>query len=97
MRQSAHSPAAVAPNRQMLRRILVLMGVFGIGAMALLLVRLFELQILRHEEFESLAVRQQLREVPTAISRGTIRDTNGELLAVSMPVENVYLSPAEIE
>ena len=85
------------PGRQMLRRILALMGIFGLGIFLLLLARLYQLQIIRHDEFERLAIQQQLREAPASVSRGTIYDTNGVPLAVSASVDNVYLSPAEIE
>ena len=85
------------PNRQMLRRTLFLMAVCGIAAFAALLVRLYQLQIVDHELYEGLAIQQQLREAPTVIRRGDIYDTNMQPLAVSAAVDNVYLSPAEIE
>jgi stage V sporulation protein D (sporulation-specific penicillin-binding protein) len=86
-----------APNRQMLRRSLFLMAVCGIGAFALLLARLVKLQIIDHDMYEDMAIEQQLRTVPSSISRGVIYDTNMNILAVSASVDNVYLSPAEIE
>ena len=85
------------PSRQMLRRTLFLMAVFGIGAFLLLLARLYKLQIIDHEKYESMAIQQQLRSVPSSTSRGTIYDTNMNTLAVSASVDNVYLSPQEIE
>lgn len=85
------------PDRQMLRRAILLALLCGVAAFALLLGRLYILQIAEHERYESLAVRQQLREAPTSTSRGTIYDRNGSILAVSASVDNVYLSPAEIE
>ena len=93
-KQSRANPAG--PSRQMLRRALFLMGLFGIVLFAVLLARLYRLQILDHGLYEQLAIRQQLREVPTAIRRGTIYDRRGYPLAVSATVDNVYLSPAEI-
>ena len=85
------------PNRQMLRRTLLLTAVCGVAAFALLLARLYRLQILDHGFYEQRAIEQQLREAPTAAARGTIYDTRGRVLAVSASVDNVYLSPAEIE
>ena len=85
------------PSRQMLRRSLFLMAVCGIGAFALLLGRLYQLQIIDHEKYESMAIEQQLRSVPSSAMRGVIYDTNMNTLAVSASVDNVYLSPAEIE
>ena len=90
-------PAVSAPNRRMLRRALCLMALFGVALFALLLARLFQLQILEHERFERLALEQQLRDAPTAAARGVIYDTHGQPLAVSASVDNVYLSPAEIQ
>ena len=89
--------AASGPSRQLLRRVLALMALCGVFAFVLLLLRLYRLQIVDHELYEKLAEAQQLREAPTALRRGAIRDRNGRLLAVSASVENVYVSPAEIE
>lgn len=85
------------PNRQMLRRTLFLMAVCGIAAFSVLLVRLYKLQIVDHDYYEALAIRQQLREAPSSAARGVIYDTNMNPLAVSASVDNIYLSPAEIE
>ncbi len=92
-----HADAMPGPNRQMLRRSIFLMALLGVGAFALLLARLYQLQIVEHERYESLAIRQQLREAPSSTARGAILDRNGSVLAVSASVDNVYLSPAEIE
>lgn len=85
------------PGRRMLRRGLFLMALCGIGAFLVLLVRLYKLQIIDHEMYEGMAIEQQLRETPTAAARGAIYDTKMNLLAVSASVDNVYLSPMEIE
>ena len=50
------------PGIGMLRRTLFLMAVCGIVSFAVLLVRLYHLQITEHDMYESLAVGQQLRE-----------------------------------
>lgn len=92
-----NEPARSGPNRQMLRRALFLMAVCGIAAFVLLLARLYQLQILQHSRYEQLALEQQLRQAPAAVARGIIYDTNMSPLAVSASVDNVYLSPAEIE
>ena len=85
------------PGRQMLRRCAVLSVLFGIAAFAVLLARLYKLQIIDHEKYEAMAIEQQLRETPGSTSRGVIYDRNMNVLAVSASVDNVYLSPAEIE
>lgn len=98
MAQKNQSPALKpGPSRQMLRRTLFLMAVFGIGAFLLLLARLYKLQIVDHEKYERMAIEQQLRSVPSSVTRGAVYDTNMNTLAVSASVDNVYLSPQEIE
>jgi len=87
----------VSPSRQMLRRTLFLMAVCGIAVFALLLARLYKLQIIDHEYYEAMAIEQQLREAPASVARGVIYDRKMNALAVSASVENIYLSPAEIE
>ncbi len=81
----------------MLRRAMFLMALCGIAAFTVLLARLYKLQIEDHSYYEELAIRQQLREAPSSAARGVIYDTNLNPLAVSASVDNVYLSPAEIE
>ncbi len=62
------------PGRQMLRRCVVLAAVFGIGVFAVLLARLYQLQIKEHEFYEELAIEQQLRSTPgSRIARRDIR------------------------
>ena len=85
------------PGIGMLRRTLFLMAVCGIASFVLLLGRLYRLQITDHEKYESLAIAQQLREAAASPERGTIFDRRGFPLAVSASVDNVYLSPVEIE
>ena len=89
--------AAALAGRQMLRRGAVLAAIFGVGAFSILLARLYYLQITRHSFYEELAVSQQLRSATGTAERGVIYDCNMNILAVSASVDNVYLSPAEIE
>lgn len=96
-RSKSGSAVRSGPGRQMLRRCVVLAAVFGIGVFAVLLARLYQLQIKEHEFYEELAIEQQLRSTPGSASRGAIYDANMNALAVSATVDNVYLSPAEIE
>ncbi len=84
------------PNRTMLRRALFLLTVCGILAFLVLIAQLFRLQILRHDELEDAALRQQLRRTVVTADRGRIFDRNGAAMAVSATAYTVYLSPAEI-
>jgi len=59
--------------------------------------RLFQLQILRHDRFKAEVVEQNqnIRTIPAR--RGTIYDRRGRILARSLPVQSVFLSPAAKE
>lgn len=89
-------PPNSRPNRTMLRRALFLLAACGIAAFAVLMLQLFRLQILRHDELESAALQQQLRRTSIPASRGTIYDREGRVLAMSATTYTVYVSPAEI-
>ncbi len=84
------------PNSQMLRRTLFLMAVCGIFAFSLLLARLYKIQIIDHKFYEERAMSQQLRENKSSAARGSIYDRKMNPLALSAPVDNLYLSPGEI-
>ncbi len=88
---------ASSVNRMMLRRTLFLMIVCGIVAFILLGARLFKLQIVDHDMYETAAVEQQLRQTNIPAQRGTIYDRNMNILAMSATVSNIYISPAEIK
>ncbi len=77
-----------------LRRLFLLaVGCFVLSGFV---VRLWLLQVERHEEFRRLAAQQQLRTVELAPPRGTLYDARGRKLAVSLEVESVYATPAEV-
>ncbi len=97
MRKSKSKKTQSSPNRTMLRRTLFLTAVCGVLAFAVLIGRLYILQVRDHDKYEELAISQQLRETGSSAERGTIYDCNMNILAMSANVDNVYLSPAEIE
>ena len=79
-----------------MRRILILGGIFGVAAFVILFAKLWQLQVVEHENLEGQAVTQQTREVTSSANRGTIYDTNGDVLAISADVQNVILSPRDV-
>ena len=84
------------PSRTMLRRALFLLIICGVVAFGVIGVRLFQLQIIDHELYESQAIDQQLRSTTITAHRGTIYDRNGKVLAMSATADTVYISPVEI-
>ena len=88
---------AQKPPRAMRLRTMFLLALCGVAAFVLLGVKLYDVQIKNNARYEGLALDNQLRQTTITASRGTIFDTNGKILAVSAPVENVFISPFEIE
>lgn len=84
------------PDRMMLRRTLFLLILCGVAAFVLIGVRLFKLQIVDHELYESKAIGQQLRSTTISAHRGTIFDRSGRVLAMSASADTIYISPVEI-
>lgn len=97
MASKRRSEQTASPNRIMYRRALVLAIVCGVAVFVALAVRLFFIQIVNHEKYETAAVNQQLRQTTIPARRGTIYDRSGNILAMSSAVSNVYISPAEID
>lgn len=65
--------------------------------LGIIAVRLFVLQVQRHEEFRALAVEQQQDAVVLSPPRGTIFDARGRQLAVSVEVSSAAAHPHLIE
>ena len=68
----------------------------GLVAFVPVTVRLYSLMVQQYEYYSGLALRNQTRTTQVAADRGTIYDTNMNILAVSRSVENVYLDPQEL-
>lgn len=84
-------------NRIIQNRTMILMAVLGVLVFLILVIKLFSLQILRHDELEAKALDQQTRSTEVAATRGTIYDRNGNIMAISATAETVFLSPLEME
>lgn len=59
--------------------------------------RLVYLQVFNGYALQSLAEEQWTRDLPLSATRGTIRDTNGNILAVSYTSFDVYIRPNNVE
>ncbi len=66
------------------------------AASAIIVFRIFQLQIIPHEKVETLARRQLKRNTEIVGRRGTIYDRNGRELAVSMNSVSIYANPPMI-
>ncbi len=82
-------------NQSLAFRIAVLAGIVLV-ALAILLVRLWFLQVVGGEQYEQRAEVNRLREVVTEAQRGTITDRNGVVLVGNVPATNVVARPREL-
>src|SRR5271165_5748812 len=68
--------------------LLWMTGIFG---------RLAYLQLARHSEYMSRAMRQQRRTLEITPKRGAIFDRNMHPLAMSVPVQSAFAVPSEVK
>ena len=90
------SDAARRANQVVRSRTVLIMLVLGVATFAILFWRLYDLQILRHDELQGRAVEQQTRSAVVNASRGTIYDSSLNTLAISATAEDVNISPKGI-
>jgi len=71
-------------------------GLILLGWALILVFRLFDLQVLSHDELAKRARQQQEKLEPVEARRGSIFDRNGNLLATSSPSHLVVVNPRRI-
>jgi penicillin-binding protein 2 len=82
--------AFLDPRKRTLMVILV-------GLMALLVVRLFALQVVRHDYYAKLSFSNELQRERIIAPRGVIKARDGTKLVVNMPVYEIDLLPAKAD
>jgi cell division protein FtsI (penicillin-binding protein 3) len=88
--ERAAGPRDVAPWRR-----LAVLGVLVIGA-GVVLARAYHLQVVQRDFLTAEGNKRALRTVTVPAHRGAIRDRFGEPLALSAPVESLWVIPAEV-
>jgi cell division protein FtsI (penicillin-binding protein 3) len=87
MSQQVHSPVSHF-------RLLVVVGiVFAVAAV--MLWRAVDLHVMNKDFLQSQGNARYMRTMPVAAHRGVITDRHGDPLAVSTPVDSVWINPAE--
>src|ERR1700756_887105 len=77
------------------QRSLVCAAIMGLGLLGLI-VRLFVLQVARHEYYSDLSQGNRVRNEPIPAARGLILDRNGEVIAGNQPAYQLELVPEEV-
>jgi cell division protein FtsI (penicillin-binding protein 3) len=76
-------------------RIIFLSG-FLVFCFVLIVGRMFQLQVLKKEQLYKLAAQQQHVQIPLVPKRGTVYDSKGNELAVSIEVDSVYADARKV-
>jgi len=80
--------------RRFVGRVTLVLAFFGIAA-ASLVARAVHLQVLDKDFLNQQADTRHLRTEKILAHRGTITDRNGEPLAISTPVDSIWVNPQE--
>lgn len=83
-------------SKNMLKRLLIL-SVAIIFLLCTNAARIFYLQVVRGEELSQKADSQQLKDTEISAMRGTIYDSEGNVLAQSATVWNIFIDPLAID
>ncbi len=78
------------------RRILIAAAILSVIAFIPISIRLYDLMIVQYETYRQLALNNQTRTTAAPAQRGTIYDTNMNVVAYSESVHTVYLNPREL-
>ncbi len=70
----------------------VLLTLFGAG----LIIRLFYLQVVKHDYYVNLSEDQYLKKMPMDFERGEILDRNQNVLAANIDMKSVYVEPLKL-
>lgn len=65
--------------------------------LVILLLRLADLQLLKHERFITMSTDNRVRIEPIPPTRGLIYDRNGVLLAQNLPTYSLEITPEQVE
>jgi penicillin-binding protein 2 len=83
-------------NAKGLRGRLSILSVLVIMLFGVLLIRLWQLQIVENEKYRTLSENNRVRTLPLKSPRGYIKDRNGELLVENRPEFKLYVIPEDV-
>ncbi len=83
-------------KRTILKRTVILMLLCGVMLFVPLFLRLWDVAIVHHEDYQRQATGQQTLDLSVSAARGNIYDCNGNVLAMSATVYNLILSPKDL-
>ena len=85
------------PSRLMVKRSTIVLGFFAAALLIWMAGVLVKYQIVDYSYYQTRAIAQQTMDTTLAPNRGSIYSRNYTPLAISAPVETVYISPNTID
>ena len=87
----------VKPGKTMVTRIIVIMVSLILSLSIVSGISLFNIMVIKGEEYQNKASEQQLYDSLVTAPRGDIYDRNMQILATSSPAWTVYITPNGIK
>jgi len=87
----------IAQEAQLIKARVVFCCVFIACMSVVLIVRMFQLQVIEHEHFATLSEDNRVKIVPVAPTRGLIFDRNGTVLAQNVPTYSLEVVPESVD
>ncbi len=78
----------------MRRKVLIF---FIICCMGVLIARAVDLQVINKQFLQSQGTKRHISVIPVATYRGKIFDRDGDIMAISSPVQSVWVNPQELD
>ncbi len=85
------------PSKSMVTRSTVLLGIFAVALLVWMAGTLARYQIVNYTFYQTRAIQQQTMDTTLTPERGTIYSRNYTALAISAPVETVYINPKGVD
>ncbi len=96
MHRSVDRPPSCPPQSQAYSRRLTGLALGALLWAGLIFAKLISLQVIHHKDYARLARQQQELRVAIPAPRGPIFDRTGQPLAMSIPVESVFVNPLRV-
>ncbi|MDH3690792.1 MAG: penicillin-binding protein 2 [Gammaproteobacteria bacterium] len=82
---------------QSIQSRLVIAAIALVLLCAILLIRLYYLQVIQHDHYATLSLENRIRLIPVPPVRGQIYDRNGVMLAQNFPVYTLEVVPDQVD
>ena len=75
----------------------IIMLIFIACSILLLIARAVDLQVINKQFLQTQGTKRHISVVPVSTYRGKILDRSGEIMAISSPVQSVWVNPQELD